>query len=138
MESDRDMPALNLTKKTWLATTVRKADNFLTRLVGLLRRRSLGPEEALWLVPSKGVHTVGMRFPIDVIFLDRNNRVIDLVSGLKPKRISHWRAGAHSVLELPRGAIQKSSTEVGDELEITLAEISEMDDLKETQLNKTI
>jgi len=131
------MPVLNLTKKTWLATTVKKADNFLTRLVGLLRRRSLGPEEALWLVPSKGVHTVGMRFPIDIIFLDRSNRVIDFVSGLAPNRFSRLHASAHSVLELPRGSIQKSSTEVGDEVEITLAAVSEMDDLKETELNKT-
>ena len=130
------MPVLNLTKKTWLATTVRKADNFLTRLVGLLRRNALGPEEALWLVPSKGVHTVGMRFPIDVIFLDRSNHVIDSVSGLAPYRLSRWRTAAHSVLELPRGAIKKSSTEIGDEVEITLAEISAMDDLKETELNK--
>ncbi len=130
------MPALNLTKKTWLATTVRKADNFLTRLVGLLRRNSLGPEEALWLIPSKGVHTVGMRFPIDVIFLDHKNRVIDFVSGLAPYRLSRWCVNAHSVLELPCGSIQKSNTEIGDEVEISLAETSEMDDLKETMLNK--
>lgn len=130
------MPALNLTKKTWLATTVRKADNFFTRLVGLLRRQSLGPEEALWLIPSKGVHTIGMKFPIDVVFLDRTNRVIATVCDLPPTRISRFHMGAHSVLELPRGVINKSATAVGDQLEILLAESSAMDDLKDTLLNK--
>ena len=48
------MPVTNLTKKTWLATKVRKADSFFTRLVGLLKRNKLGPEEALWLMPEQG------------------------------------------------------------------------------------
>jgi uncharacterized membrane protein (UPF0127 family) len=130
------MPALNLTKKTWLATTVRKADNFFTRLVGLLRRQSLGPEEALWLIPSKGVHTIGMKFPIDVIFLDQNNKVLATICDLAPRRVSGLQLRAHSVLELPRGVINKSATTVGDQLEILLAESSKLDDLKETLLNK--
>ena len=130
------MPALNLTKKTWLATTVRKADNFFTRLVGLLRRKKLGPEEALWLIPSKGVHTIGMHFPIDVIFLDKTNKVIDTIRGLAPYRVSRLHLAAYSVLELPQGAIHKSTTTVGDQLEILLAESSHMDDLKETLLNR--
>jgi uncharacterized membrane protein (UPF0127 family) len=130
------MPALNLTKKTWLATTIRKADNFFTRLVGLLRRQSLGPEEALWLIPSKGVHTIGMKFPIDIIFLDRNNKVIATVCDMPPRRLSRLHFAARSVLELPRGVINKSSTTVGDQLEILLAESSKLDDLKETLLNK--
>jgi len=130
------MPALNLTKKTWLASTVRKADNFFTRLVGLLRRQSLGVEEALWLIPSKGVHTIGMKFPIDVVFLDRTNKVIATVCDLPPSRISRFHMEAHSVLELPQGVINKSATAVGDQLEILLAESSAMDDLKDTLLNK--
>jgi len=130
------MPAVNLTKNTWLATTVRKADNFLTRLVGLLRRTSLGPEEALWLIPSKGLHTFGMRFPIDVIFLNEDNKVIHTVRDLAPNRISRLQLRSRSILELPQGSIQKSATAVGDQIEILLAESSEMDDLKETKLNK--
>lgn len=129
------MPVFNLTKNTWLATTVRKADNFLTRLVGLLRRSSLGPEEALWLIPSKGVHTFGMRFPIDVIFLNENNKVIDTISDMAPNRISRLHLSSHSILELPPGTIEKSTTMVGDQLEILLAQSSQMDDLKNTALN---
>ncbi|HET9297118.1 MAG TPA: DUF192 domain-containing protein [Candidatus Binatia bacterium] len=130
------MPVINLTKQTWLATKVRKADNFLTRLVGLLKRTHLGPEEALWLMPSKGIHTIGMKFPIDVVFLTKDNRVVGLSCGLPPNRISAIYFRGYSVLELPNGTINKSRTELGDQFEISLAEVSEIDDLKDTRLSQ--
>ncbi|HXG50519.1 MAG TPA: DUF192 domain-containing protein [candidate division Zixibacteria bacterium] len=129
------MPVINLTKKTWLATKVRKADNFLTRLIGLLKRSNLAPEEALWLTPSKGIHTIGMKFPIDVVFLDKSNVVLAVVSGLLPYRISGVYLRSYSVLELPSGTLKKSRTEVGDKLEISLVETSAIDDLKDTRLS---
>jgi uncharacterized membrane protein (UPF0127 family) len=129
------VPVINLTKQTWLATKVRKADNFLTRLVGLLKRTHLGPEEALWLMPSKGIHTIGMKFPIDVVFLNRTQRVVGLTSGLAPYRISSVHFRSYSVIELPNGTIKKSQTELGDQFEISLAEVSEMDDLRDTRLS---
>ena len=130
------MPVINLTKKTWLATKVRKADNFITRLVGLLKRNQLGPEEALWLMPSKGIHTIGMKFPIDVVFLNRQACVLSLISGMLPYRISGVHMRGYSVIELPNGTIRKSQTEIGDQLEISLAEISEIDDLKDNRLSQ--
>lgn len=130
------MPVINLTRNTWLATKVRKADSFLTRLLGLLKRRKMGPEEALWLVPSKGIHTIGMKFPIDVIFLDKDNRVVDLVRALVPYRATRIHLNSHSVLELPRGTINKSLTKVRDQLDVSLVESSEVDDLKESQLSQ--
>ena len=130
------MPVINLSKKTWLATKVRKADNFLTRLVGLLKRKNLGPEEALWLMPSKGIHTIGMKFPIDVVFLSRRNLVQGLVSKLAPYRVNSVHFTSYSVLELPNGTIRKSRTEIGDQLEISLAETSKIDDLKDTRLSQ--
>ena len=130
------MPVINLTKKTWLATKVRKADSFVTRLVGLLKRSTLGPEEALWLMPSKGIHTIGMKFPIDVVFLDKNNVVLSLILGMVPFRISAVRFRGYSVVELPVGIIKKSHTEVGDQLDITLVETSRIDDLKETRFTQ--
>jgi uncharacterized protein len=130
------VPVINLTKQTWLATKVRKADNFLTRLIGLLKRTHLGPEEALWLMPSKGIHTIGMKFPIDVVFLNRDHQVLGLMSGLVPYRVSAVHLRGYSVLELPNGTIKKSRTEIGDKLEISLAEVSEMDDLKDTRLSQ--
>ncbi len=130
------MPVINMTKKTWLATKVRKADSFVTRLVGLLKRTQLGPEEALWLMPSKGIHTIGMKFPIDVMFLDKNCVVLGLVSGMMPYRISGVQMRGFSVLELPSGTIRKSQSEVGDQLEISLAETSDIDDLKDTRMTQ--
>jgi len=130
------VPIINATRKTWLATKVRKADNFLTRLVGLLKRNHLGPEEALWLMPSKGIHTIGMKFPIDVVFLNRGNTVVGLVQGMAPCRLSSIHFSSYSVLELPTGTIRKSRTEVGDQFEISLAETSEIDDLKDTRLSQ--
>jgi len=130
------MPVINLTKKTWLATKVRKADNFLTRLVGLLKRNQLGPEEALWLMPSKGIHTIGMKFPIDVVFLTKQSCVLGLISGMHPYRVSGVYIRAYSVIELPNGTIRKSRTEIGDQLEISLAETSEIDDLRDTRLSQ--
>jgi len=130
------VPVTNLTKETWLATKVRKADKFLTRLVGLLKRTHLGPEEALWLMPSKGIHTIGMKFPIDVVFLSKDQRVVGLASGLAPYRISSVHFRSYSVLELPNGTIRKSRTELGDQLEVSLAEVSRMDDLKDNRLSQ--
>ena len=130
------MPVINLTRHTWLATRVKKADNFFTRFVGLLKRHTLGPEEALWLVPSKGIHTIGMKFPIDVIFLDRNNHVRRLIPALPPYRLTSILLNTYSILELPKGSIAKSLTQVGDKLDISLAETSKMDDLKETRLTQ--
>jgi uncharacterized protein len=130
------VPVINLTKQTWLATKVRKADNFLTRLIGLLKRTHLGPEEALWLMPSKGIHTIGMKFPIDVVFLNRDYQVLGLMSGLVPYRVSAVHLRGYSVLELPNGTIKKSRTEIGDKLEISLAETSEIDDLRDTRLSQ--
>lgn len=130
------MPVINLTKNTWLATKVVKADKFLTRLVGLLKRKKLGPEEAIWLVPSKGIHTVGMKFSIDVVFLDKKNKVVALAPDVAPYRMTGIHLLANSVLELPMGTIKKSRTEVGDQLDVSLVESSRMDDLRETRLNE--
>ncbi|HWO40281.1 MAG TPA: DUF192 domain-containing protein [Candidatus Eisenbacteria bacterium] len=130
------MPVINLTKKTWLATKVRKADSFLTRLIGLLKRTQLGPEEALWLTPSKGIHTIGMKFPIDVVFLDKNNIAVATVSDLAPNRVTglHWKG--QSVLELPKGTLHKSRTEVGDQLEISFVESLAVGELKDNRLSQ--
>ncbi len=130
------MPVINLTKQTWLATKVRKADNFFTRLVGLLKRTNLGPEEALWLMTSRGIHTIGMKFPIDVVFLNKSHNVVGLMSGLAPYRVSAVHFNGYSVLELPNGTIKKSRTEIGDQFEISLVETSGMDDLRDTRLSQ--
>src|ERR1051325_1883297 len=130
------MPVTNLDKKTWVATKIRKADSFLTRLLGLMRRKRLAPEEALWLVPGKAVHTVGMKFSIDVIFIDRDKKVVAVVPGMAPNRATRFYFAAHSVLESPKGTIIKSRTETGDHLDISAAESAAVADLTETPLEE--
>ena len=56
-----------------LATSVQVADSLFARMKGLLGRTELNPGEALWIIPCKGIHTIGMRFAIDAVFLDKNN-----------------------------------------------------------------
>jgi hypothetical protein len=82
----------------------------------------LRSDEAMWVVPSRGVHTFGLRFPIDVIYLDDQNRVIHLVENLGPLRIAPLRWQAASVLELPALSICGSGTQVGDQIMISSPE----------------
>jgi uncharacterized membrane protein (UPF0127 family) len=72
----------------------------------------------LWIVPCRGVHTFGMRFPIDVLYLDAENRVIYLEEGLRPWRIAPVRLKAVTVVELPPGTVASSQTTFGDIIEI--------------------
>ena len=83
----------------------------------MLGRDSLEPEEGLWIVPCPMIHTFFMRFAIDVVFLDRGLRVVRVLEGFKPWRMSPWVWRAHSVLELPGGFL-RGSVDAGDELEM--------------------
>lgn len=114
------MPVVNVTRSTCLATEVGKANNVFSRMVGLLGRKYMRPEEALWLVPCKGIHTFGMRFPIDALFLDPGGKVVYALPRLVPQSFSRISWKSHSVLELPAGAIEKSKTEIGDILNVSL------------------
>jgi uncharacterized membrane protein (UPF0127 family) len=109
---------LNATKGTVLGDSVAVADTSLRRMVGLLGHAGLEPGTGMLITPSQAVHTIAMRFPIDIVFVDRNWRVLHLQPVLVPNRITglHWRA--RCVLELPSGAIAQTSTTVGDELAI--------------------
>lgn len=75
-------------------------------------------DEGIWLVPSRGIHTFGLMFSIDVIYLDADLRVVHLVEGLGPLRIGPLRLGCESVLELPARTIYGSGTQLGDRLMI--------------------
>src|ERR1700758_3002231 len=113
----------NKTRETFVATEASVADSYLRRLVGLLgktkRWAQLG--RGLWIVPSQGVHTIGMMFPIDIIFLNKDMRVVHLEEHVRPFRISNVSLKAASVLELPTHTIYRSGTQVGDSLEIAPA-----------------
>lgn len=95
------------------------ADGFLTRLRGLLGRRDLGAGEGLLLSPSSSVHTAFMRFAIDVVFLDRELRVLGVAADVRPWRLAGRRRARH-VLELGAGQAQSRAIRVGERL--TLAD----------------
>ncbi len=114
----------NKTKQTFLAQRLKVADSVLSRLVGLLGRRRLEPDSGLWIFPSRGIHTLGMLFDIDVVFLDRDLKVVALRERVRPFSMTGLYLNAESVLELPSQTISKSGTEVGDELTISAADAS--------------
>jgi uncharacterized protein len=121
--NNRPVYVYNKTRETFVATEASIADNYFSRLVGLLGKTKrwalLG--RGLWIVPSQGVHTIGMMFPIDIIFLNKDMRVVHLEEHVRPFRISNVSLKAASVLELPTHTIYRSGTQVGDSLEIAPA-----------------
>jgi uncharacterized protein len=106
----------NATRGTVLGERVRVADTGLARIVGLLGERKLAAGDGLLIVPSQGVHTWGMLFPIDVVVLDRGWNVLALRRRMRAFRMTRlfWRAAA--VLELPPGMLESTATAVGDTL----------------------
>jgi len=94
---------------------VRIARSFAARLVGLLGRRALATDEALLLAPCNNVHTLFMRFVIDVVFLDREGTIVAIKPAVRPWRMA-WAPRAHSCLELAEGAAARLSLQVGQRL----------------------
>lgn len=111
----RKMLVRNETRNTVLAELADVADSSAKRRKGLLGRDSLPVGQGLWIIPCESVHTWGMRFPIDVLYLDRKKRIQKLRSVMTPWRLS-FCLSAHSVLELPAGVIDDTNTQRGDQL----------------------
>ena len=107
---------VNITRNRVLASNLVVADTSSTRRRGLLGRTSMEPGEGLWIRPCESVHCFGMKFTIDVLYLDRKLRVRKIRSSMKPWRISACLV-AHSVLELPEGVLRETGTQVGDEIQ---------------------
>ena len=116
--------AFNQTRQIYLATDLAVAETHWSRLRGLLGasegdfRNGCG----LWIRPCRGVHTLAMRFPIDVVYLDRSGTVVHLERDLRPWRFAPVRMQADSVLELPRNTVTSTGTTVGDRIEIKVKE----------------
>lgn len=112
--------AFNRTRSQYLATRLSVADTHWSRLRGLVGKTAsdFEQERGLWIVPCRGVHTLGMRFPIDVIYLSPDNVVVHLEPALAPWRFAAVRLKAASVLELPENTIRSTGTTIGDQLEI--------------------
>ncbi|MBI5420116.1 MAG: DUF192 domain-containing protein [Deltaproteobacteria bacterium] len=112
------MIVVNRTKGKVLGDRVGRAETFFRRLRGLLFAPPLEGGEGLWIAPCGSVHTFGMRYPIDVLFLDRRGEVVGLYPNLAPNRFTKHTGRAKGALELPAGMISGTGTELSDRLEL--------------------
>lgn len=104
-----------------VVTRLKIADGFWSRLVGLQFRRKLPSGAGLLLVPCNSVHTCFVRFPVDVVFLDRGGRVLAIRQNLRPWRLTFGPRGSHAVLEVDVGS---ADFHVGEMLRLVSAEDS--------------
>jgi hypothetical protein len=114
--------ALNSTRQTPLATRVKFANTHWSRLRGLLGTPAaqFGEGCGLWIVPCHGIHTLGMSYAIDAIYLSPENLVVHVEENLQPWRVAPIKPRAATVLELPAGTILRTGTRQGDQIEIKL------------------
>jgi uncharacterized protein len=106
----------NTTKGTIVGDHIRVADTSVSRAIGLLGVNHLDPGDGLWIKPSSGVHTVGMRFPIDIVALNGQMKVLGVWEHVGGFRFAGLRWKTRTVLELPVGTIAASRIEVHDQL----------------------
>jgi len=109
---------INLTKNQVLAEEVLLSTNFLKRLKGLLGYKSLEKNQAMILRPANSVHTFFMRFPIDVLFVDRNKIVVKIFRNMKPFKVTGVYLKSAFVIESSAGVIDSTQTAEGDCLQI--------------------
>jgi uncharacterized protein len=118
----RRLRVRNQSRGTLLADRAEIASTSKQRKTGLLKHERLERGEGLWITPCEGVHTAGMKFPIDVLFLNKKRKVVKIRPAM-----ARWRLAlclwAHSVLELPSGTAAATNTAGGDQLEFETYEI---------------
>jgi uncharacterized membrane protein (UPF0127 family) len=114
----REVFVYNKSKETFLSFRVRVADSFLSRMIGLLGKRSLKPDGGVWIAPANSIHTVGMLFSFDLVMIDKDFRVVNVKEMVRPFRIVLPKLRAESVLELPAHTELRSRSEIGDQLTI--------------------
>jgi len=112
------MKIVNKNNNNVLADNVVLANTPLSRMAGLLGKKELAKGQALILDPCNSIHTFFMRFPIDVLFLDKSNRIVKAVSSIKAFRLTHIYFRAKFAVELPAGTIASTSTQEGHTLSL--------------------
>ena len=108
------MQILNKTKETIVAENATVADGFVSRMVGLLNRKSLDDQEALVITRCNSIHMFFMRFAIDAIFVNKDDKVVGVVKDIKPFHLSRIYFGSSYVIELAPGVINSSKTQIND------------------------
>jgi hypothetical protein len=121
LEAEVRLLATNITRHTVLADRLEVADSSAKRNKGLLGRKALPVGQGLWITPCESVHTFGMQFPIDLVYLDRQHRIRKVRSNVGPWRISACLS-AHSVIELPSGTVRETQSKAGDCVEFSAAD----------------
>jgi hypothetical protein len=109
---------VNTTKGTMLASAAKLATTYGERRQGLLGRSSLEEGEGLIIRPCKGVHSFGMKFPIDVAYVSNDGEILHIISPLHPNRLGPLMLRAAWILELPQGVLSRTETVPGDILAI--------------------
>jgi uncharacterized protein len=107
----------NQTRETVLADSADVADTSAKRRNGLLKHTGLAAGQGLWIVPCESVHTFFMKFPIDLVYMDKSRKVRKVRHAVPAWRLSACLM-AHSVLELPAGTVERTQTRPGDQLVI--------------------
>jgi uncharacterized protein len=113
------MTITNQTRATTLATGARVARSFLARGRGLMFTGALPEGEGLVIEPCSSIHMFFMRYPLDVIFLNREGEVLFMYNGIKPWRVGRHVRGARTAVELPAGTISRTGTQVGDRVVVS-------------------
>ncbi len=112
----KQLRIVNRTRDSVVGSRVGLADQMWSRARGFLGRPRPDHGEGLLLNPCRAVHTFGMKYPLDIIFLDRQGRVVALYQRLAPRRVTGWHARAKYALEVPSGTIAATATAEGDHL----------------------
>ena len=118
----KSVQIVNRTQNTVLADNAMWAQSFWSRLRGFLARPEPQPGQGLILDPCQSVHMWGMRYSLDILFSDHENRVVHIQPSLKPWKLSKRVPSAQRVIELPVGTLQASGTCIGDELDFRVLE----------------
>src|SRR5512135_880041 len=113
MRSNDALKVVNRSKGVVLAERASFALTPLQRMKGLLGREALAPGDALVITPCAAVHTFGMRFPIDVVFYNTNNRAVAAVPSMKPFRMAAWYPRTEGVIGLPGGTRESRTLDMG-------------------------
>lgn len=94
------------------------ANGIYKRFIGLMGKKNLEKNEGIFLTPCNSIHMMFMKFPIDIIFLDRKNKIIHITENIQPWKISKVIFKAQSVLEVPIGTVKETKSKIGDSLSI--------------------
>ena len=113
---------MNVTKNIQVVSEVERGNTFAQRLIGLMGKKDMKADRALWLMPgllpSNSIHTFFMRFAIDAVFVGPELEVVAVYENLKPWKVTSPAWGANSVFEMKAGTLKNSRIEVGDRLNV--------------------